>query len=75
MDAAAVLKERFPLREITPEKYRTMGNLMMRFHLEQYAAEGLGNLCGKKCLPPHPGRQCPPFPSPWNRKKNWKTNL
>ena len=45
MDAAAVLKERFPLREITPEKYRTMGNLMMRFHLEQYAAEGLGNLC------------------------------
>ena len=45
MDAAAVLKERFELREITPEKYRTMGSLMMRFRLEQYEAEGLGNLC------------------------------
>ena len=45
MDAAAVLKERFTLREITPEKYRTMGSLMMRFRLEQYEAEGLGNLC------------------------------
>ena len=45
MDAAAVLKERFELREITPEKYRTMGSPMMRFHLEQYAVEGLGNLC------------------------------
>ena len=45
MDAVAVLKDRFTLKEITPEKYRTMGNLMMRFHLEQYAVEGLGNLC------------------------------
>ena len=45
MDAAAVLRETFSLREITPEKYRTMGNLMMRFRLEQYEAEGLGNLC------------------------------
>ena len=45
MDAAAVLKERFTLREITPEKYRTMGSLMMRYALEQYAVEGLGNLC------------------------------
>ncbi len=45
MDAAAVLQERFALQEITPEKYRTMGGLLMRFHLEQYAVEGLGNLC------------------------------
>ena len=45
MDAVAVLQEKFALKEITPEKYRTMGNLMMRFHLEQYAVEGLGNLC------------------------------
>ena len=45
MDAVAVLKEKFVLKDITPKKYRTMGNLMMRFHLEQYAAEGLGNLC------------------------------
>ena len=45
MDAAAVLKERFELREITPEKYRTMGSPMMRFRLEQYEVEGLGNLC------------------------------
>ena len=45
MDAVAVLQEKFALKEITPEKYRTMGNLMMRFHLEQYEAEGLGNLC------------------------------
>lgn len=45
MDAVAVLKEKFVLKDITPEKYRTMGNLMMRFHLEQYEAEGLGNLC------------------------------
>ena len=39
MDAAAVLKERFELREITPEKYRTMGSLMMRYDLEQYAVD------------------------------------
>ena len=45
MDAAAVLKERFELREITPEKYRTMGSPMMRFRLEQYEVDGLGNLC------------------------------
>ena len=45
MDAVAVLQEKFAVKEITPEKYRTMGSLMMRFHLEQYAAEGLGNLC------------------------------
>ena len=45
MDAAAVLQEKFPLKKITPEKYRTMGSLLMRFHLEQYEAEGLGNLC------------------------------
>ncbi len=45
MDAVAVLKEKFVLKDITPEKYRTMGNLMMRFHLEQYEVEGLGNLC------------------------------
>ena len=45
MDAVAVLQEKFALKEITPEKYRTMGSLMMRFHLEQYAVEGLGNLC------------------------------
>lgn len=45
MDAVAVLNEKFVLKDITPEKYRTMGNLMMRFHLEQYAVEGLGNLC------------------------------
>ena len=42
MDAAAVLRERFELREVTPEKHRTMGGPMMRFHLEQYEAEGLG---------------------------------
>lgn len=45
MDAAAVLKERFALREITPEQYRTMGSPMMRFRLEQYEVEGLGDLC------------------------------
>ena len=45
MDAVAILRERFELREVTPERYRTMGNLMMRFRLEQYAIEGLGNLC------------------------------
>ena len=45
MDAVAVLKERFSLKDITPEKYRTMGSAMMRFHLEQYEVEGLGNLC------------------------------
>ena len=45
MDAVAVLQEKFAVKEITPEKYRTMGSLMMRFHLEQYAVEGLGNLC------------------------------
>ena len=45
MDAAAVLKERFELREITPGKYRTMGSFMMRFRLEQYEVDGLGNLC------------------------------
>lgn len=45
MDAVMILKERFELREITPEKYRTMGSAMMRFQLEQYEAEGLGNLC------------------------------
>lgn len=45
MDAVAVLQERFPLKDVTPEQYRAMGSLMMRFRLEQYAAEGLGNLC------------------------------
>jgi len=45
LDAVAVLKEKFVLKDITPEKYRTMVSLMMRFRLEQYAAEGLGNLC------------------------------
>ena len=45
MDAAAVLQKKFPLKKITPEKYRTMGSLLMRFHLEQYEVEGLGNLC------------------------------
>ena len=45
LDAVAVLQEKFAVKEITPEKYRTMGSLMMRFHLEQYAVEGLGNLC------------------------------
>ena len=45
MDAAAILRERFPLKEITPEKYRAMGSPIMRFRLEQYEAEGLGNLC------------------------------
>ena len=45
LDAVAVLQEKFAVKEITPEKYRTMGNLMMRFHLEQYEVEGLGNLC------------------------------
>ena len=45
MDAVAVMKERFALKDVTPEKYRTMGSLMMRFHLEQYQVEGLGNLC------------------------------
>ena len=45
MDAAAVLQQKFPLKDVTPARYRTMGSLMMRFHLEQYAAEGLGNLC------------------------------
>ena len=45
MDAAAILKERFALREITPDQYRTMGSPMMRFHLEQYEVGGLGNLC------------------------------
>ena len=45
MDAAAILKERFPLREITPARYETMGSPLMRFRLKQYAVEGLGNLC------------------------------
>ena len=45
MDAVAVLKERFELRDVTPEKYRTMGSPMMRFRLEQYEVQGLGNLC------------------------------
>lgn len=45
MDAVAILKERFALKDVTPEKYRTMGSLMMRFHLEQYQVDGLGNLC------------------------------
>lgn len=45
MDAVAVMKERFEIREVTPAQYKAMGNPMMRFHLEQYEAEGLGNLC------------------------------
>ena len=45
VDAVAVLKEKFSLKDITPERYRTMGGPMMRFRLEQYEAEGLGNLC------------------------------
>lgn len=45
MDAVAVLKERFALKDVTPGTYRTMGSPMMRFCLEQYEAEGLGNLC------------------------------
>ena len=45
MEAVDILKERFALREITPEQYRTMGSPMMRFHLGQYEVEGLGNLC------------------------------
>ena len=45
MDAVAILKERFALKDVTPEKYRTMGSPMMRFHLDQYEVEGLGNLC------------------------------
>ena len=45
MDAAAVLRERFELREVTPGRYRTMGSAMMRFRLEQYEVQGLGNLC------------------------------
>lgn len=44
MDAVAVLQERFELREITPDRYRTMGSPLMRFQLRQYAAEGLGYL-------------------------------
>lgn len=45
LDAVAVLKERFTLKDVTPDTYRTMGSPMMRFCLEQYEAEGLGNLC------------------------------
>lgn len=45
MDAAAILQDKFALKEITPEKYQTMGGPLMRFFLEQYDAEGLGNLC------------------------------
>lgn len=45
LDAVAVLKERFALKDVTPDTYRTMGSPMMRFCLEQYEAEGLGNLC------------------------------
>jgi len=45
MDAVAVLRERFRLREITPERYRAMGGLLMRFQLEQFEVDGLGNLC------------------------------
>ena len=45
VDAVAVMKERFALKDVTPEKYRTMGSLMMRFHLEQYEMDGFGNLC------------------------------
>ena len=45
MDAAAVLQDKFALKEITPEKYRSMGGPLMRFFLEQYNVEGLGNLC------------------------------
>ena len=44
MDAVAVLRERFSLTDVTPEKYRTMGSLMMRFRLQQYDVAGLGNL-------------------------------
>lgn len=45
MDAVAVLRERFSLTDVTPEKYRTMGSLIMRFRLQQYDVAGLGNLC------------------------------
>ena len=45
MEAVDILKERFALREITSDQYRTMGSAMMRFHLEQYEVDGLGNLC------------------------------
>ena len=45
MDAAAILQDKFALKEITPEKYQTMGGPLMRFFLEQYDVEGLGNLC------------------------------
>lgn len=45
MDAAAILQDKFALKEITPEKYQTMGGSLMRFFLEQYDVEGLGNLC------------------------------
>ncbi len=50
VDAVAVMKERFALKDVTPEKYRTMGSLMMRFHLEQYEMDGFGNLCVLKTL-------------------------
>jgi hypothetical protein len=45
LDAVAALKEKFTLKEVTPAQYKTMGNPMMRFYLEQYEVEGLGNLC------------------------------
>lgn len=45
MDAAGILREKFTLREVTPSQYKTMGGVMMKFRLEQYAVEGLGNLC------------------------------
>ena len=45
MDAAGILREKFTLREVTPDQYKTMGGVMMKFHLEQYAVEDLGNLC------------------------------
>ncbi len=45
MDAAAVLQELFPLTDVTPAQYQTMGSSLMRFYLKQYAVGGLGNLC------------------------------
>ena len=45
MDATEILAKHFSLKDITPAQYKVMGNPLMRFRLEQYAAEGLGNLC------------------------------
>ena len=42
MDAAAVLQDKFALKEITPEKYRTMGGPLMRFFSNSITSRAWG---------------------------------